>query len=146
MTSQPDLPPILAQADLTAAWTELMGELGFSARQLWVMFIGPEGVAHPAVMKVEDLDDLPDDLFCGNLVQICRHFVDEDPAHGRVAMLLARPGRAALTASDRTWAAALYRAVRLGAIAADPLHLANDEELRVVAVDDVDLDELGETA
>ena len=34
---RPDLPPIRTQADLTAVWTTLMGELGFASRSLWVL-------------------------------------------------------------------------------------------------------------
>ncbi len=135
------LPPIHTQADLTNVWSTLMGELGFGSRSLWVMFIGKDDTVHPALMQVEQLDDRPDDLFAANLVQICSHFVDDDPARGRVALLLSRPGRATLTGSDRAWASMLYRAVRLGGIAAEPLHLANDEELRLLAVDDTDLGE-----
>ncbi len=141
-----DLPPLHTQADVTAVWTHLMGELGFGSRSLWVLFIGRDGHAHPAVMKVEQLDVRPDDLFCANLMQICGNFVDDDPAHGRVAMLLTRPGRAAMTEGDRVWVSMLYRTFRRAGIAAEPLHLANDEELRLVAVDDVGLDpDLGET-
>jgi hypothetical protein len=142
--SRPDLPPIRTQADLTAVWTILMGELGFASRSLWVLFVLPGGDARPAVMKIGELEEWPDDLFTGGLVEVCRNFVDEDPANGQVAMLLSRPGAGALSPSDRAWASALYRAARLGGLACHPLHLANDVELRLVAIDDVD--DLGATA
>ena len=139
---RPNLPPIRCQADLTEVWTILMGDLGFASRSLWVLFVLPDGDAHPAVMKIESLDEWPDDRFTGNLMHVCGNFVDDDPANGQVAMLLSRPGGGALTPSDRAWAAALYRASRLGGVACLPIHVANDVELRLVAFDDLEPSEL----
>ena len=135
---RPDLPPIRTQTDLTEVWTILMGKLGFAYRQLWVLFVLANGDAHPAVMKIEHLDEWPDEQFTAGLVDVCANFVDEDPGNGQVAMLLARPGGGALSASDRAWTSALYRATRRGGVASHPIHLANDVELRLVAADDLD--------
>jgi hypothetical protein len=41
--------------------------------------------------------------------------------------------------SDRVWAAGLRRAAAVSAIPCEPLHLANDQEIRVITPDDFDL-------
>ena len=107
-----------------------MGQFGFAYRQLWVLFVLADGDAHPAVMKIEHLDEWPDEQFTAGLVDVCANFVDEDSGNGQVAMLFARPGGGALSASDRAWTSALYRATQLGGVASHPIHLANDVELR----------------
>ncbi len=136
-----DMAPIRGQADLHHHWRALMGQLGFSRRTLWVQLIGRDDRCAPALVQIEGLEPEPDDLFLANLMQICSHFVGETATYGRVAMLLSRPGRRELTASDRVWAARLHRASRLASIPCEPLHLANDDEVRVISLDDFDLPE-----
>ena len=50
-----------------------------------------------------------------------------------------RPGRRDLTASDRAWAAGLQTSAAQADIPSEPVHLANDQELRVITTDDFDL-------
>jgi hypothetical protein len=134
-----DMPPIRTQADLHRHWRALMGQLGFGYRSLWVQLIGPGDRCAPALMQIEYLEDEPEDLFLANLMQICGRFVHETSMGGRVAMLLSRPGRRELTVSDRVWAAGLHRAAAVSAIPCEALHLANDQEIRVITPDDFDL-------
>lgn len=65
------------------------------------------------------------------------HLLGEQPDRCSVALLLSRPGPAAVTAADRTWAVGLTQAAGRAAIPLEPLHLATDEAVRVIAPDDL---------
>jgi hypothetical protein len=134
-----DMPPIRTQADLYRHWRALMGELGFGYRSLWVQLIGPDDRSAPMLLHIEHLEEEPDELFLTNLMGILRHVTTDSPADVRVAMLLSRPGRRDLTTSDRIWIAGLQRSAAQAALFTEPMHLANDQELRVVTPDDFDL-------
>jgi len=124
------MPPIQDQASLEHHWRAMMGELGFAAPQLWVLFIGPDGVSvggleikeMPASCTDEDITALRD---------LHEHF-----SGLTYAFLFARPGQRARTDGDMCWARGLARLTHeLGS--AWPVHLANDFELTVVAPDDL---------
>jgi hypothetical protein len=131
-----DMPPIHSQADLHRLWRALMGELGFAARQLWLVMLDAHNRCTPVIQKVEELPDVPDPQTLDGLMTVCRGIVDEVLPGGSVAFLLARPGPAGLTASDRAWASGLATAVRDREVASHPVHLANDHEIRVYTPDD----------
>jgi hypothetical protein len=113
-----------------------MGELGFAARQLWLVMLDAHNRCTPVIQKVEELPDVPDPQTLDGLMTVCRGIVDEVLPGGSVAFLLARPGPAGLTASDRAWASGLATAVRDREVASHPVHLANDHEIRVYTADD----------
>ncbi|CAN5177499.1 hypothetical protein BH09ACT10_BH09ACT10_19140 [soil metagenome] len=132
-----DMPLIKTQDDLCQAWRALMGELGFAQRQMWLMFIEPDGTMMPALSKFEDLDPLPDREYVGNFVSICRQVVRSGRRGSSFAVLYARPGRKQTTAMDRSWAREVTEcAERLG-VKMWPMHLANDHDLRVFAPDEL---------
>ncbi|SEP59568.1 hypothetical protein [Microlunatus flavus] len=68
--------------------------------------------------------------------RLCAH-VQQGDHHGRIAVLLSRPGRAALCASDRRWGRALVDSARRSGVWLAPLHLANDEVLGPLTGDDL---------
>lgn len=124
--------PIHSQADLIQLWRALMGELGFSRRRLWVLLVCEDGRPIPHVVQIDAVPDLPgDDLV--HLLEMCQHLDDETG----VAVLLTRPGRDGVSASDRAWGAALLAAARATGVSCWPLHVANDVAVRVVAPDDL---------
>jgi hypothetical protein len=65
--------------------------------------------------------------------------VDELVPGGRVACLPSRPGRAAVTDDDRAWASGLYDACRRAGLPAEVVHLATDEELFPLPLDELSL-------
>jgi hypothetical protein len=136
LTRPEDTPPIRSQAELFQYWRALMGELGFSETQLWMVLLDADDLCTPVIQKVVDLPAVPDPELLDNLMTVCRGLFDEVIPGGSVAFLRARPGPAGLTVADRAWAAGLSAAARERGVACHPVHLANDHEIRAFAPDD----------
>ncbi|WP_141013531.1 hypothetical protein [Nocardioides sambongensis] len=122
------MPPVVDQASLEHLWRAMMGELGFTEPQVWVMVLR-RGAAR-FVTKVEDVPLCPDPGTVATMVGCFQHLTDR--AEDRLAFLYARPGGAALTPADLAWAHEL-------SVRGDgwPVHLATDTVVRVVAMDDL---------
>jgi hypothetical protein len=131
-----DMPPVRTQADLHQHWRALMGQLGFSEPLLWFQFFDEDGRCTPVLQSVSDLTDTPDSEILDNLMWICHEVMSKLVPGGSVAFLLSRPGRAGVSPSDRTWATRLITAARDARVRCHPVHLANDDELRVFTADD----------
>ncbi|UYM03807.1 hypothetical protein [Solicola gregarius] len=135
---RPDqLPPIRTPRDLHARWRTLMGELGFSDRTLWVTFLEPDGAMVPHIVQVAELPTYPTAPNLDSLIEVCGRELDILGAGAAVAMLLSRPGHDVLTDADRAWGAGIAATARAHDVRAHPLHLANDEAVRVLAPDDL---------
>jgi hypothetical protein len=142
----PDIPPLLSPeqmpavrtvADLTSTWRALMGELGFTQRRLWLLFLEPEGRLSGPLLTLDDLPDGPYGLEVDEVVTVSRDILEGPGGGGSVAMLLTRPGRDAWHVGDRAWARYLTAAAhRLGG-QVWPLHRANDRGLVVVGPEDL---------
>lgn len=131
-----DLPPIRSQADLHQLWRTLMGELGFSAPQLWMVLIDADDWCTPVIQHIVEVPDVPDQDTLHGLLWVCRQLIDEIVTDGSVAFLRARPGPAGLIASDRAWAVGLLTAACEVGVECRPIHLANDHEIRAYTPDD----------
>lgn len=131
-----DMPPVHSQADLHRLWRALMGELGFSTNQLWMVVLDADGRCTPVIQHIVEVPDLPNRRALHGLMTLASAVLDEVFPGGSVAFLWARPGRAGLTASDRAWASRLTAAAREAGVSAHAVHLANDEEVRAFAPDD----------
>lgn len=128
-----EMPDITDQAALHDTWRALMGELGFAAPQLWLLFVDGPRPRH--VLKVEDVPLHPEADEVAQLARMIEPMLD---GRRTCAFLYARPGGRARTAGDLVWAR------ELAAINDRwPVHLANDVELRVAAPDDVIADQPG---
>lgn len=134
---QPDLldRPIRTDADLFRRWQALMGPGGFGKRTLWLMFLEPDGSPTKVLVPIEDIPTEPDRKVVQSLHTIVAE-LSQDIDIGSVPALLSRPGRAAMTASDRRWAAA-WRADAPPAIVRWPMHLATCDRIQVFAPDDL---------
>lgn len=131
------MPKILTQHDLYQHWRALMGPLGFSRPLLWLCFIAADGRPAPVLSQVDDLPPVPDEPFLANLMMIAEDVIDHEVPGGSLALLLSRPGSAHVTESDRAWARGLTTAALEARVRMRPVHLANDEEIRIVAPDDL---------
>lgn len=131
-----EMPPVRTQQHLWRHWRELMGELGFSERLLWLAFFEADGRATPVLPRIDQLPAIPDALLLDNLMSVARD-VCEDIGDGSVAVLLSRPGPGGLDAADRLWAARLVAAAEAAHLHMWPVHVASDEELVVVTPDDL---------
>ena len=131
-----DMPPLLTQADLHWFWRAMMGPLGFSRRRLWVVFFEPDGRPVSHVVTIDDVPEGARPEEVASLMTICAETCREH-GFGRVAVLLSRPGGAGIRPSDRRWATALLQAARQMRVPLAPVHLANDDEVRPLAGDDL---------
>lgn len=131
------LPPIRTLRDLHARWRDVLGELGFADRKLWVIFIETDGSMFPHIVQVAEVPAYPTPSNLDSLIEICGRELEMLGEGSSVAMLLSRPGHDALTDSDRAWGAGIAAAARSQGVRAHPMHLANDEAVRVIAPDDL---------
>ena len=130
------MPAIGTQEELDRHWRALMGRLGFSQRYLWVQLIDADHRPTPLLLQIEELPERPPSDVLDKLMDMLGLVLEKDPGSS-VALLLARPGPAGMTAADRAWAAGLTTAARRGRIPMEPLHLATDEAVRVLALDEL---------
>jgi hypothetical protein len=127
------MPPVTDQLALHRTWRALMGELGFAGPQLWVLHLGGDG----RPLGVVQIDDVPARLDAAHADLLVRALGRAAGDGVALAFLFARPGRAARTPEDLTWATGLARACRTAGVRSWPVHLANDREITVVAPEDL---------
>lgn len=126
---------ITTQSELYEMWRTLMGPLGFGGSSLWLVFVAVDGVPIRKITQVKDLTEVPDPELALRLMSICAEVAGESGE--RLAVLHSRPGRGPLTEQDKAWARTLLDAAEAAEVALLPLHRANDENLLVVAPDDL---------
>lgn len=131
------MPPIHSQHDLQQHWRALMGPLGFSERLLWLGFIDTDRRMTPMLSQISDIPAYPDSKLLAGLLDIATRILRDPLGGGSVAIMVSRPGRAAMTDSDLAWARALTEAARVAELPFEPVHLANDEILTVFSPDDL---------
>jgi hypothetical protein len=140
MEQKPYRPTIRTQADLEKAWHHLLDPLGFSGYSLWMMVIEPDDHPVPRLTEIEDAELPPTEEEQRGLAEFLRALADEALAPGsRMAFLLSRPGRTGVGARDRAWAARLYGACRAAHLPCETVHLATDDALLPLPLDDLDV-------
>jgi hypothetical protein len=132
----PYRPPIHSQADLEEAWRHLVDPLGFRRRSLWLLLIGGDDRPTPVVTEVTDLPEVVDPETVDSLAGMLAHLQGLEPG-GRWAFLLSRPGTGRSSDADRAWAAGLYDTCRRHGLAHDVVHLATDEAVLPIPLDEV---------
>ncbi|NUR07865.1 MAG: hypothetical protein HOQ22_05700 [Nocardioidaceae bacterium] len=138
MTTAPYRPTIRTQADLPAMWRTLMTPLGFARRRLYLTFVLGDGCAVPHLTELDDLPEQPGDLAVDNLMAMCAALLENSLTEGsRPVLLLARPGAARLTDSDRAWGTALLAAAEAHRVPLWPVHVAGDDDVVVLAPGDL---------
>lgn len=132
--------PIHNQSDLEHLWRQLMGPLGFSRRTLYLMFIEPDGNPIKQLTQLDDPPVSPGANDRENVTRLLSHFsADMDGQSLRLAFLLCRPGHGRARRNDRLWAGLLYVACRRAGVPCEVVHLATDDTLMALPLDDVDL-------
>jgi hypothetical protein len=126
------MPPVTDQATLHRTWRALMGKLGFASRQIWVLFLDEGGQP----LHATTVERVPRRAWPADVLQLARVFASVDP-HAAPAFLYARPGSGPRTEEDLAWGRALATASRDAGIGRWPVHLANGDEITVVAPDDL---------
>ena len=137
MTKTPFAPVIRNQSDLEDAWRHLMGPLGFGGHSLWLMFVQPDGTPLPHLTQIEDCVRPPTPPEQANFVALLKTLAAEMPQGERIVFLRSRPGRGGPQPDDLAWARSLYDACRVAGVETDVVHLATDEALVPLPMDEV---------
>ena len=137
MDETPFAPVIRSQSDLEEVWRKLMGPLGFGGHSVWLMFVQPDGTPLPHLTQIEECVRPPTPPERANFVALLKTLRAEMTAGERVVFLRSRPGRAAVLPDDLAWARSLYDACRAAGVETDVVHLATDEALVPLPMDEV---------
>jgi hypothetical protein len=133
MTEEPFRPLTRTQADLERMWRRLMSPLGFGSHTLWMVVVQDDRPL-PQVMEIVEAGQPPeaDDVesFAALLGRLAMPGL-------RFAFLRSRPGRGGPDADDRAWARALHDAGRRSGAVVDVVHLAHDDDVLPIALDDL---------
>jgi hypothetical protein len=130
-------PTIRTQKDLEDAWRTLMQPLGFAGHSIWLMFIEASGTPLPHLSQIEEAVKPPSPTEQESFVQFLGALRDEMRTGDRLVFLRSRPGRAVVDAVDRAWAQSLYAACRDARITTDVVHLAGDDDVVPIPLDDL---------
>lgn len=127
------MPPVVDQPSLERTWRALMGRLGFGRPQLYVALLEAGVVLH--LVHVEEVPGEPTPLDVRQVVRTFRAVHADLPgADVSLAFLYCRPGSSVLTPADRRWARGLWSVCRRQGW---PVHVASDDDVRVVTPDDL---------
>jgi len=137
MSDTPYAPVLRTQADLEDAWRQLMGPLGFSGHSLWLMFVQADQTPLPHLSQVEGTVAPPTAQEQLNLVGFLKCLRGEMRRGERIVFLRSRPGRGGARPDDLAWARSLYDACRAAEVETDVVHLATDDVLVPLPMDDV---------
>jgi len=137
MEQTPFRPTIRSQADLERAWGHLIAPLGFTRQSLWLMVIEPDDRSLPQLIEIADLSRVPEADDRPAFVSFLQTIADETPLGGRATFLLSRPGHDRVHDDDRSWAEMLYDACRSAELPCETVHLASDEGIRPLPLDEI---------
>jgi hypothetical protein len=130
---------IHTQADLEAAWRDLVTPLGWSSPRFWIMLIEPSGRPLPQLIEIDELEGAPRDEDAEHGAQFLRMLIDHlGVGDLRVAFLYARPGHERIQQLDRRWATSLASMARRAGMSCEPVHLANDVRIVPIPLDELD--------
>lgn len=136
----PYRPTIDSEAALTSTWSRLMQPLGFAAHATWLMAIGPDGSAVPQLVEIADTEDPPSGSDRAGFVAFLRMLAEDVlPEGARLAFLVTRPGIAVAGPHDKAWATALHGACHEAGVPCETVHVAGDDKVRPLPLDDLDL-------
>lgn len=124
---EPPLPPDLVvrtDADLTALWRIVLGDLRFGDRLLWILVLGPGDRAGGPLLQITDLPDGPYGVPLEDLAAFVGEILDADPGGLSVALLMTRPGTGPWHVGDRAWTRYLQTAAGLLGARTWPVHRA----------------------
>lgn len=132
------LPPVRTAEELSARWRLLLADDDPGDREpgrtdLWVQTYDADGRQQPALIVVEDVPELPDATFVGNLAGLVGDLLAEGTAGiGAVAFALSPAARRDVGAADLRWASDLGAACAAADVRVLGVHLVADEEVHRV--------------
>jgi len=122
-------------SELLGTWRTFARQHVWTERELWLLYC-EHGEPTPVLTQFGELPPLPDDEGLAGLMHMCSHFVDM-LGPGSFAFLLVRPGVGQLSGADKRWAAGIVAAAREAGIPIEPIHHANELEVREFAPDEL---------
>jgi hypothetical protein len=128
---------IRTQGDVQRMWELLMQPLGFRSTSVWVSFIGPDDRPTRFLIEITENDELPGPEDVANLFSMLEMVCAEETDAASVALLVSRPGRDSVNASDRDLASRLLAGARASSVPCHPIHVANDVAVWAVTPDDL---------
>lgn len=128
---------IRTSAELEAMWRSRMEPLGFAGRTLWMALINDDGEVFPELVQIDDMPATPSPADATSLAVFMAHLA-RDTEGVRPAFLFSRPGRGGPDQNDRAWAGAAHHAVVTAGMRPDVVHVATDDTLVPVPLDDLD--------
>lgn len=137
MTKKNFRPVLRTQADVERFWTTICHPLGWERHDLWFVLVGADGRPLPIVQDVRDLPGAVDPDFVRSLVGVWRRVREEVVPDGSFAVLLCRPGPAAIQAGDRDWARALSAEAAAAGVPLEVIHVASDVAITPLPLDEV---------
>lgn len=133
MSEAPFRPLIRSQIDLERMWRRLMSPLGFGGHAVWMVVIQGDRPV-PQVMEIVEAGEPPEpedvESFAGLLERLAMPDL-------RFAFLRSRPGHGRPDPADRAWARALHDAGRRSGAVVDVVHLAHDDDVLPIVLDDL---------
>jgi hypothetical protein len=133
MTDQPFAPMLRTQADVEQMWRRLMTPLGFTRCSLWMVAIQDDRPV-PRLLEIAVTELAPEDGDAEALAGLLMHVAGK---RNRFAFLRSRPGSGRPDAADRAWARELYAAGRQASARLEVVHLAHDDDVYPLPLDDV---------
>ncbi len=137
MSETPYAPVIRTQSDLEEAWRHVMEPLGFSGHSLWLMFIQADRTPLPHLSQIEETVTPPTDVEQSRFIGFLKCLAPEMREGERLVFLRSRPGRGGPGPDDLAWARSLYDACRAADVETDVVHLATDDALVPLPMDEV---------
>ena len=116
--------PVRSAVELTARWSDMLEPPVFGARQLWLAWVGDDGVMLPIVTPIDDLPLRPERDVMPGLRSLHEAVAGSQPGPVHLAMALCRPGRSAVLPDDAVWAEGLREEVGAHVDGTWSLHLA----------------------
>ena len=127
-------PVLTTQSELERAWRKLMGPWSYGGHSVWMMLIVDDRPL-PQLTEIADAVHPPQTEELDGLAELLA-MLDRDVAPGlRVAFLRSRPGKDAITDTDRAWATSLYAAARRASVPCEVVHLATRGAIRPIPAD-----------
>jgi hypothetical protein len=137
MTHRTFRPKLATQADVERFWTRICHPLGWDRHDLWFVLVDADGRPLPVVQDVRDRPVTVDPEVVRNLVDLWRRVCEELLPNGSIAVLLCRPGSAAVDPSDRDWAAAISAEAAAARVPLEIIHVASDVAITPLPLDEV---------
>jgi len=134
--------PVRTDAELHRRWRRLWGTPGTGVRALWLMVLDADDRVVPLLPCLEDLPPRPAPEDVERIGWFARELLSMTDG-ASIAFLLGRPGGRRPTPDDRMWGRTLLAAAERVGAPCRPVHVAGDEDVVVLAADDLCLPEAG---